>query len=60
MTLEKISGCAKTYKIKTVDGKKFVIRINNDDTQTGCTEGTYDYEEYLEWAKTNTAEAFTI
>tara|TARA_R100000353_G_scaffold7285_1_gene9151 strand:- start:6 stop:173 length:168 start_codon:yes stop_codon:yes gene_type:complete len=51
---------AKTYQIKTVDGKQFVIRLNTNDTQTGCTEGTVDYEEYLEWAKTNTAEPFTF
>jgi len=46
-----------TYKIKTIDEKKYVIRFNDNGTQTGCTEGTVDYEEYLEWAKTNTAEA---
>jgi len=46
-----------TYKIKTIDEKKYVIRYNDNGTQTGCTEGTVDYEEYLEWAKTNTAEA---
>ena len=51
---------AKTYQIKTVDGKEFVIRLNDNDTQTGCTEGTVDYEEYLEWAKTNTAEPFVV
>ena len=45
------------YKIKTIDEKKYVIRFNDNGTQTGCTEGTVDYEEYLEWAKTNTAEA---
>ena len=46
-----------TYKIKTIDEKKYVIRFNDNGTQTGCTEGTVDYEEYLEWAKINTAEA---
>jgi hypothetical protein len=44
------------YKIKTIDEKKYVIRFNDNGTQTGCTEGTVDYQEYLEWAKTNTAE----
>mgnify|MGYP003115386128 FL=1 len=47
-----------TYKIKTVDKKEYVIRYNDNGTQTGCTEGTVDYEEYLEWAKTNTAGVF--
>ena len=51
---------AKTYQIKTVDGKEFVIRLNTNGTQTGCTEGTIDYEGYLEWAKTNTAEPFVV
>ena len=51
---------AKTYQIKTVDGKEFVIRLNANGTQTGCTEGTVDYEEYLEWAKTNTAQPFVM
>ena len=47
-----------TYKIKTIDEKKYVIRFNDNGTQTGCTEGTVDYEEYLEWvAEGNTAEA---
>ena len=46
------------YKIKTYDTKKFVIRHNDDGSQTGCTEGTVDYQEYLEWvAAGNTAEA---
>tara|TARA_R100000353_G_scaffold140081_1_gene99811 strand:- start:274 stop:426 length:153 start_codon:yes stop_codon:yes gene_type:complete len=46
------------YKILTIDTKKFIIRNNDDGSQTGCTEGTVDYEEYLEWvAEGNTAEA---
>ena len=49
-----------TYQIKTVDGKEFVIRLNANGTQTGCTEGTVDYEDYLKWAETNTAEPFTF
>ena len=45
------------YKIKTRDTKKFVIRNNDDGSQTGCTEGTVDYQEYLEWvAEGNTAD----
>ena len=45
-----------TYKILTIDSKKYVIRFNDDGSQTGCTEGTIDYEEYLEWvADGNTA-----
>ena len=45
-----------TYKIKSYDTKKFIIRFNDDGSQTGCTEGTLDYEEYLEWvADGNTA-----
>lgn len=46
------------YKIKSYDTKKFIIRINDDGSQTGCTEGTLEYKEYLEWvAEGNTAEA---
>ena len=45
------------YKIKTIDEKKYVIRFNDNGTQTGCTEGTVDYEEYLLCAETNTAVA---
>jgi uncharacterized protein (UPF0248 family) len=48
-----------TYKIKTVDEKEYVIRYNDNGTQTGCTEGTVDYAEYLEWvSKGNTAGVF--
>ena len=45
-----------TYKIKTYNSKEYIIRFNDNGTQTGCTEGTVDYEEYLKWAETNTAE----
>ena len=45
-----------TYKKLTIDSKVYIIRFNDNGGQTGCTEGTRDYEEYLEWAKTNTAE----
>ena len=45
-----------TYKILTIDSKKYVIRFNDDGSETGCTEGPVDYEEYLEWvADGNTA-----
>ena len=40
-----------TYKIKSYDTKKFIIRINDDGSQTGCTEGTTDYREYLLWVE---------
>ena len=47
-----------TYKILTIDSKKHVIRFNDNGGQTGCTEGTVEYEEYLEWvAAGNTAAA---
>ena len=39
------------YKIKTIDEKKYVIRFNDNGTQTGCTEGTRAYSEYLLWVE---------
>ena len=35
------------YKIKTIDSKDYVIRNNDDGSQTGCTEGSLDYEQFL-------------
>jgi len=40
------------YKIKTIDSKDYIIRNNDDGSQTGCTVGTSDYEQFLQDAKT--------
>ena len=40
------------YKIKTIDSKDYIIRNNDDGSQTGCTVGTRDYEQFLQDAKT--------
>ena len=40
------------YKIKTIDSKDYIIRNNDDGSQTGCTEGSLDYEQFLQDAKT--------
>ena len=30
-----------------MDGKKYIIRFNDNGSQTGCTEGTVEYEELI-------------
>ena len=35
------------YKIRTIDSKDYIIRNNDDGSQTGCTVGTRDYEQFL-------------
>ena len=46
------------YKKRTLDSKVYIIRFNDNGTQTGCTEGTNEYEEYLEWVEAgNTADS---
>lgn len=39
------------YKIKTIDSKDYVIRNNDDGSQTGCTEGSRDYQQFLQDVK---------
>ena len=39
------------YKIKTIDSKDYIIRNNDDGSQTGCTEGSLDYEQFLQDVK---------
>tara|TARA_A100000164_G_scaffold300690_1_gene275682 strand:- start:298 stop:666 length:369 start_codon:yes stop_codon:yes gene_type:complete len=39
------------YKIKTIDSKDYVIRNNDDGSQTGCTEGSLDYQQFLQDVK---------
>ncbi len=39
------------YKIKTFDSKDYIIRNNDDGSQTGCTVGTLDYEQFLQDVK---------
>ena len=39
------------YKIKTIDSKDYIIRNNDDGSQTGCTEGSLDYQQFLQDVK---------
>ena len=39
------------YKIKTIYSKDYVIRNNDDGSQTGCTEGSLDYQQFLQDVK---------
>ena len=47
-----------SYKLlKDFDGNTIdVIRRTTDNALIPCDEANTDYQEYLEWAKTNTAE----
>ena len=39
------------YKIKTIDSKDYIIRNNDDGSQTGCTVGTIEYQQFLQDVK---------
>ena len=50
----------KFYKDHPVFGEQKMIQRTTDNGIISCipfAEGNTDYQEYLEWAKTNTAEA---
>jgi hypothetical protein len=36
------------YKINIFNLKDYVIRNNNDGSQTGCTEGTNEYQQFIQ------------
>ena len=41
---------AVSYKIHVLpNGEEYPIRTNEDGTQTGCSKGTIEYNEYLKW-----------
>ena len=39
------------YKIRTIDSKDYIIRNNDDGSQTGCTVGTIEYQQFLQDVK---------
>ena len=41
------------YKIITINSKDYVVRNNDDGSQTGCTEGSLAYQQFVDDIYTN-------